>query len=76
MIERHGVEIGDKRIDFARVKIALRVAKHRRPITLSRMKNGLQQDAFFSRIMLHEAHIARAQRRHPRKQQADGLCLR
>ena len=76
MIERHSVEIGDERIGFARVKIALRVAKHRRPITLSRMKNGLQQDAFFSRIMLHEAHIARAQRRHPRKQQADGLCLR
>ena len=76
MIERHGVKIGDERIGFARVKIALRVAKHRRPITLSRMKNGLQQDAFFSRIMLHEAHIAHAQRRHPREQQADGLCLR
>ena len=76
MIERHSVKIGDERIGFARVKIALRVAKHRRPITLSRMKNGLQQDAFFSRIMLHEAHIAHAQCRHPRKQQADGLRLR
>ena len=67
MIERHGVKIGDERIGFARVKIALRVAKHCRPITLSRMKNGLQQDAFFSRIMLHEAHIAHAQCRQPRK---------